>query len=386
MFIKDTEKKKSVGIITTFRQPNWGSVLQAYALQNVIDGMGFEAWLIDYRYPNDYHYNRGIKKPRSWMRNLPGKLLETILVTFRKKSKHKMVFLNRFIKQNIRVTSRYESYHELHENPPQFDAYIAGSDQIWNPCTMMGDMNYFLDFAPNKALKLSYASSFSGVKIPDVFKQEYINNLNRFSAISVREDNGAKAIKEIIGRDVKVVLDPTLLLDSEHWMGIAEKARKVSLPDQFILCYMLGYTYRPDNVMAKVLQQLQKQYQMPVIALNALPNDFKGETFSLPTTYGVGIEEFLYLMSRASIVASSSFHGTAFALNFGKPLVAIADHRVDSDDRLSSLMGRLKLNEQLILSIDDVKHLNPYYELSREQEMLKSLREKSMRFLQKSLS
>ena len=133
------------------------------------------------------------------MRNLPGKLLETIQVTFRKKSKHKMVFLNRFIKQNIRVTSRYESYHELHENPPQFDAYIAGSDQIWNPCTMMGDMSYFLDFAPNEALKLSYASSFSGVKIPDVFKQEYINNLNRFSAISVREDNGAKAIKEITG-------------------------------------------------------------------------------------------------------------------------------------------------------------------------------------------
>lgn len=370
---------KTIGIITTFRQPNWGSVLQAYALQKVLDDMGYEAWLIDYRYPNDFHYARGIRKPRSWWRNLPGNIKNRMEVVLGRAPENKMILLNRFIRQEMRVTRWYESYDDLHQNPPQFDIYIAGSDQIWNPKTMLCDMSYLLDFAPETAKKFSYASSFSGVSIPESYKPDYQKHMNRLSAISVREHNGAKVVNELLGRDAEVVLDPTLLLDRNHWMQIAERATVPQLPEKFILCYMLGYTYRPDKAMCGVLHQLQKQYEMPVVALNALPSDFHGEVFSLPRNYGIGAEEFLYLISRATIVASSSFHGTAFALNFGKPMVAVADIRQENDDRLTSLLRRLNLT-CLIQTTEDNTPI-PFYDFEMVQTRLCELRAKSMTFL-----
>ena len=371
-----------VGIITTFRQPNWGSVLQAYALQKVIDDMGHEAWLIDYQYPNEFHYSQGVcERNRSWLRNLPGEIRSRLKIRLGQMPERKMVLLERFIKNNMRLTQRYMSYEDLHQSPPVFDVYIAGSDQIWNPQTMVGDMSYLLDFAPDKALKFSYASSFSRVYIPKRYENDYRNNLNRLNDISVREDNGAKAVRELTGMEATVVLDPTLLLDKDHWRRFADKARTVQLPDKFILCYMLGYTYNPDETMSSVLCQLQRQYGIPVVALNALPSSFNGDIFRLPKNYGVGIEEFLFLMNRATIIATSSFHGTAFAINLGKPFIAVADGKADDDGRISSFLDKMRLQRQIVKSTDVISELCPHYNEKESKEQLKNLRDKSFLFL-----
>lgn len=374
-----------VGIITTFHQPNWGSVLQAYALQKVIDDMGHEAWLIDYMYPNEFHYSSGIPRNRSRLRNLPGDIFNRIKIAFGQMPERKMVLLERFIKDNMRLTQRYMSYEDLHQSPPVFDVYIAGSDQIWNPQTMMGDMSYLLDFAPESSLKFSYASSFSGVNVPEKYKTDYQNNLNRLSEISVREDNGAKAVRELTGREATVVLDPTLLLDKEHWLRFADKARTVQLPDKFILCYMLGYTYNPDETMSSVLCQLQRQYGIPVVALNTLPSSFNGDIFRLPKNYGVGIEEFLFLLNRATIIATSSFHGTAFAINLGKPFIAVADGKADDDGRISSFLDKMWLQRQIVKSTDVISELCPYYNEEESKKQLNSLRDMSYNYLVESL-
>lgn len=375
-----------VGIITTFRQPNWGSVLQAYALEKVIEQMNYDVEVIDYKYPNEFHWKRGIK----WGKNpdtLKAKLHKIkvyFLCMLKLRSKPMMELLNSFIKKNMKLSRQIDSYESLHENPPIYDIYVSGSDQIWNPNTMFGDMSYMFDFVPNGNKKISYASSFSCLSIPNSLKDIYKINLSTYSALSVRENNGRNIIRQLIGRDAKVVLDPTLLLSKEHWEKLAEKAKKTDLPKSYILCYMLAYTFSADKPMGKLLEMVQRKYNMPVIALKTMPQSFHGDIFQLPVSYSKGIEEFLYLINNASIVVSSSFHGTAFSLNLGKPLIAMG--AMNEDDRVLSLLKNLGMKNQFVYAEKlQESSINPFYDVENAQKKMKELRLDSLSFLRNSL-
>lgn len=377
---------KKVGIITTFRQSNWGSVLQAYALQKIIDNLGHNSELIDYIYPNDFHWNRGKKwgRPESKTINYYYKKLKTYIscaLGFR--SYPMMTLLNRFISNEMKVSKTYHNYTELHSADISYDTYVTGSDQVWNPNTMLGDMSYMFDFTPKGSHKISYASSFSCLTIPDKYKEDYIKYLKDYSAISVRENNGKKVIYELLNRDAIVVLDPTLLLTKSEWATLAYKAQRVKLPSKYILCYMLSYTFDVDKPMGQLLEAVQTKYKMPVIALNCMPKSFIGNEYHLPKRYGKGIYEFLYLIENASIVVSSSFHGAAFSLNFGRPLVALAAN--NEDDRLASLLDNLGLSNLLILDDSDYTNIDPFYDVFQEQQQLQALRDASQMYLSNNI-
>lgn len=241
------------------------------------------------------------------------------------------------------------------------------------------------DFVPENSRKISYASSFSCLHIPDEMKARYRYYLKQYSAISVRENNGIGIIRELLDRKAEVVLDPTLLIDHFEWRKLSVKACKIKLPKKYILCYMLAYSFSADEPMNILLTRVQSKYNMPVIMLKNAPENFKGEEFLLPHNYNLGIPEFLYLIQNASIVVSSSFHGTAFSLNFAKPLIALA--KENEDDRVASLIGNLGLYDNLFMTSEvETKELNPYYDIPKEQEKLNDLRMFSMDFLIKSLS
>lgn len=375
-----------VGIITTFRQPNWGSVLQAYALEKVIEQMNYDVEVIDYKYPNEFHWQRGKKwgKSPKTLKEKLHKIKLYFLCMLKLRSKPMMELLNSFIKKNMKLSRQIDSYESLHENPPVYDIYVSGSDQIWNPNTMLGDMSYMFDFVPKGKKKISYASSFSCASIPDNFKDIYKNNLSTYEALSVRENNGRNIIHQMLGRDAKVVLDPTLLLPKEHWEKFVEKAKKTELPKAYILCYMLAYTFSVDEPMGELLEMVQRKYKMPVIALKTMPQSFHGDIFKLPVSYGIGVEEFLYLINNASIVVSSSFHGTAFSLNLGKPLVAMG--AMNEDDRVLSLLKNLGMENQFVYA-DKLQNssINPFYDVEDEQNKMEELRADSLLFLRNSL-
>ena len=375
---------KTVGILTTFRQPNWGSVLQAYALQQIIDSFGHKSYIIDYIYPNEYHFARGKKKIKQTFRNRLGKIKRSVLSKLSLRPHDMMHFLNKFIKYEMRVTKKFATHRALHNNPPKFDIYVSGSDQIWNPNTMMGDMSYMFDFVVDKPC-FAYSSSFSCSEIHENMIDDYRKNLSRFKFISVRENNGVGIIKKLLNKEVKVVLDPTLLISKETWLGFTKKAKIGPLPPKYILCYMLAYTYNPNESMALLLEKIQNEYNMPVIFLKSRPSSFKGNIFERSSFERNGIEEFLSLINKASIVISSSFHGVAFSLNFGKPLIALTAK--NSDDRIYSLMNNVGLLNNLVYT-DEVceTNLNPYYNVNKEQSVLQTLRNNSLIFLQNSLS
>lgn len=381
---------KTLGILTTFRQPNFGSVLQAYALQCVVERLGYDTKIIDYKYPNEYHWKQGHRwgNPHLSLRWRLGIIKRRILVALGLKRKNKMEMMNEFISEYFHCTNYISSRDKLKNNPPLFDIYMSGSDQIWNPNTMYGDMSYMFDFAPKTAKRVAYSSSFSCDSIPSKYRDDYVKWLSLFSSIGVRESNGVKIAKDLVpSKRVSLVLDPTLLLNKEDWHRLALKSKKVELPQKYILFYMLAYTYSPEKKMGEILQFVYEKYNMPVVSLSPRPSAFKGDFIRIEDDFEIGNHEFIMLFEKAEMVVTSSFHGTAFSLNLGKPLLALENGKSHSDDRISSLLCEVGLKSQLVttdMNLND--DLTPYYNVEKEQKNLQILRDKSVTFIKGSLN
>lgn len=381
---------KTVGILTTFRQPNFGSVLQAYALQYIVERMGFNVKIIDYKYPNEYHWQQGhrLGNPHISLRRRLGIIKRRIIVMLGLRRRNKMEMMNEFISDYLHCTNRIISRDNLNRNPPLFDIYLSGSDQIWNPNTMYGDMSYLFDFAPATSKRVAYSSSFSCDEIPIKYKEDYIKWLSLFTSIGVRESNGVKLANELVpSKKACLVLDPTLLLNKDEWHRLALKSQKVMLPQKYILFYMLAYTYSPEKKMGEILQIVYEKYNMPVVSLSPRPSTFQGEFIRIEDKFEIGNHEFIMLFEKAEMVVTSSFHGTAFSLNLGKPLLALENGKSHSDDRISSILSEVGLISQLVTTDMDLnERISPYYDVEEEQHKLQILRDKSMVFISESLN
>ena len=373
---------KKIGIMTVHRLPNWGSALQGYALQKVVESLGYACECINYLYPNPWHEERG-----SWKRS-PQSLKNIILrkLGFRAPSLQQLV--DEFVDSEIKESRAYNTFDDIHNDSPVYDIYMSGSDQIWNWKTMCADPTYLLDFAPKDKPKIAYSSSFSVNYIPEDLWKMYSKCLSEYKAISVRESNGSRLIKELIGREVPVVLDPTLLLNNKQWEKLASKARwKQKMPNKYILSYMLNYTFNPKPTMTALLNHLQQRYQCPVIMLGRPNEMFNGDIFQMSKSQGIGVYEFLWLVSHASVVVSSSFHGSAFAVNMGIPLLALVEKEDQEDDRIASFLSSVGLSENLVTIDTDFGKLDKdgSYNVDSAQNILSVLRTKSVAFLSKQL-
>ena len=370
---------KSIGIITIHKINNYGSVLQAYALQKVCEDLGYKVEIIDYDFPNNFHRNNKYANISDAQPNEP-KLI-------------KALFANSLIKQHKGISSfvkRYQNlsdkkYHQVEDftaNPPSYDVYITGSDQLWSPRHCNGDPAFMLYFAPDNALKISYAASIGSNAIPEELKKAYIELLSRYKHISVRENTGADVIRSLIGRDATVVLDPTLLLNREEWNKIATPKRLVK--KKYILCYFLNYTFNAFPYVDELARDMQKQTEYEIVRVARPPHKLS----FINTTYQIGAspEEFLALVRDAEIVLTTSFHGTAFAVNYGKPVFTVVQDRNASDSRQVSLMHNLGLDKQ-VLSIKDKFPMasETHYDVDNEQMVLNKLRLDSKRYLEKAL-
>lgn len=374
---------EKVGIITVHRLPNWGSAMQGYALQRVVMELGYDCECIDYIYPNEWHIKRG-----SWIPSKDG-LKNKILRFLGLRPPRLDSLIDDFIKKELKTSQRYSTYEELHTNPPIYDIYISGSDQIWNWKTMCADPSYMLDFAPSNKKLIAYSTSFSVDSIPKEYENLYRKNLSRYAAISVREKNGSSLIKQLLGKDVPVVLDPTLLLDKTAWSKLTNKANwKKTLPSKFILCYLLDYTYNPRPAMASLLTNLQKEHNYPVVILGRDLNEFTGNVWNMKRSQGIGVYEFLWLIKNATIVITSSFHGTAFSVNMGTPFISMVEKREQSDDRIISFLKSVSLENHVVTVNDDFINLFEManFDYIATTKILNEKRQDSLCFLKNALT
>lgn len=370
---------KSIGIITIHKINNYGSVLQAYALQKVCEDLGYKVEIIDYDFPNNFHRNNKYANISDAQPNEPKLIKALFAKSLIKQHKGISSFVKRY--QNL-SDKKYHQVEDFTANPPSYDVYITGSDQLWSPRHCNGDPAFMLYFAPDNALKISYAASIGSNAIPEELKKAYIELLSRFKHISVRENTGAGVIRSLIGRDATVVLDPTLLLNREEWNKIATPKRLVK--KKYILCYFLNYTFNAFPYVDELARDMQKQTEYEIVRVARPPHKLS----FINTTYQIGAspEEFLALVRDAEIVLTTSFHGTAFAVNYGKPVFTVVQDRNASDSRQVSLMHNLGLDKQ-VLSIKDKFPMasETHYDVDNEQMVLNKLRLDSKRYLEKAL-
>lgn len=373
--------KKKVGIITMHKVINYGSALQAYALQQKIENLGYESFLIDYVYPNEYHQTKRVTK-LSISRVLKGICGRLLFFLFYKKKRQLQLFYQ-FWKEHFRLTETYRNKTEIFDNPPDFDIYVTGSDQVWNPIHMKGDPTFFCDFIKNGNKRISYAASFSSENIDENYETKYKELLNKYTSISVRENKGIDVVKNLTSKKAVCVCDPTLLLTKNEY-GELSIHSSITINGPYILAYILNYNFNPYPTIQEVIDKISNETKLPVIyllcnTLNAVPKT------NSRIISAAGPNEFLWLFQHASYIVTSSFHGVAFSLVFEKTFYAVTEN-THKDSRIKSLLEETGTVDRLVYTgsnMSTIKMNELDYDCIRPK--IENYRFKSIEFLKESL-
>lgn len=343
-----------IGLLTFTDGTNLGQRLQNYALQTTLRDMGLTVRTIEQVYPhNRFKYIvkealDAIKKPSEF-------------ICYKKRSRS----FKQFNKKNIDFYSRKLSFFSDNRwIAEEFDAFIVGSDQIWNPKSPFVGDNFFLKFARPEQ-RYTYAPSFSVEEIPDNMKKVYSERLSGFSSISIREDRGAEIVKALTGREAVVVLDPTLLVTRKQWDNIKEKS-KLRKDKAYILSVFLGSSYPSE------IYELSQKLGIALIEL-------ENSTVINPS-------EFLDLVEHSTLVLTDSYHITIFSIIYHKPFINFERKcSIDMNSRFQTLYNKLGItNRQWSYLKDNFKDLLNIDFLSIDKKIAIE-KKKSLEFLRKTI-
>lgn len=373
------KSKRDIGIITMHRVTNFGSVLQAYALQCAIEKMGYKTEIIDYIYPNNFQESH---KHKRWQTIIKEVIIRIFYIFF--PYNRAAIKFRLFRRRYLKMSSTYKSYYSIHQSPPFYRLYITGSDQVWNAKFTKGDGTFLLDFASSAAKRISYAASFASETIDPIYRPMFAKFLSQYSDISVRETNSAKIVQSLIGSIPPVVVDPTLLLDKKEWQALISKYINQTHND-YILVYHLSYSFNndPDIFVSQLTAHLHNVSKLPVIVIGQL-QALQHKDY---TTYirDAGPIDFIRFMSGAKLIVTTSFHGTAFAINLEKDFYSVIDPQ-NGDDRISSLLASLGLTDRAIPIYSTPQQTYCKIDYTNVTIRLKNIKQRSVDFLSSAIS
>lgn len=380
---------KRIGIITILKVNNYGAELQAYATQAVLNRLGYDTEIIDYLfYKNPGHKVTGLSKPVfkfGWKKRIAEWLypkLEKLKAGKNSECQRKRIErFEQFHRTYTRMSRTYKTVDDLYMNVPDYDIYMVGSDQVWNPGIYSSLEPYLLTFVPEGKKRIAYASSFGVSELPEKYIPFYAERLKRIDAIGVREEQAVQLVKEVSGMTAERVLDPTLLLDAAEWRKIAGK---LDVPERG---YILLYELTPCPYIKELalhLGGLLKGKPIVRICKQAVKEDTEADFMNI---MDAGPAEFLYLFANASMVITNSFHGTAFSINFQRPFYTVLPLRKQNNSRQRNLLGLFGLTDRLLLEGDqfpDNKGLTIDY--TSANNILQNERNKSIRFIERAIN
>ena len=371
--------KKKIGIITFHNSYNCGSMLQAYALQQVIDRMtGRKSEIVDFSNEGQQKLY-GVRQPNDSLKNI---IKNIILAPRLKKIARNYESYERFKKRNFRLSNR-PIHKSVDLSDADYDIVVAGSDQIWNITIADGDDAYFLPWVKN-ARKVAYAPSFGAKNIAEFADDptRYADYLRGFSNLSIRERNGLEWLQNLTGKSAELLLDPTLLLNQDDYAEI--ESHDLKLLPRYIFYYSPGYS-RDIN---KLVHRISQKYKLPVIAFNTKTFYVKGMQFSgfklpeieNPSTY-------LQLIKNAEIIITTSFHGTVFSTIYRKKFWTVKNGGMfGNDDRVKTLMHLLDLEDRMIpIEFDGAFDYLKEKDYDRYERLLEKEQEKAYKYLKKAL-
>ena len=359
-----------IGIMTFLHNGNYGSSLQAYALQRVIRDMGHDCEHIDYQ--------PGIpEKTLNLIRcgNSPRLLLDG-----RKKRKvrgdqagmqGKYEAIRSFYGRRMHLSPVCRSRGDLRKISGRYDLLLAGSDQIWNPFLTGGVAGaYYCSFVKERNRKFAYAPSFGTDKISPRHKKKMESYIKELSAISVREKDSIQYMKEHIGREAVQLIDPVFLVSAAEWKKEAVKID--GIPEKYILLYIM----QRDETVYSYAKKLKEQFHLPIIEISRYGYQPSFVDISL---INIGPQEFLGLFLHATYVVSNSYHGLIFSIVFDKKLCLVPSKRFRS--RINNLLALLDRKEH---TLDEDDLLISFSDPTLRGCILKE-REKSIHYLQENI-
>lgn len=347
-----------IGIMTFLHNDNYGSILQAWALQNAVRSLGYDAEHIDY-----------VPSQTEKMKNLlcSGNSPRLILDGMKKRSASRGLNegFDEFRQTQMILSPICRDQSALAHQALSYDALICGSDQIWSPTWL--NPAYFLNFT--KKPKVAYAPSLGVSTMTDSAKGRKIAALIRgFAAISVREEEGAALLQSLIGKKPAVMPDPVMLLPREKWLELI--GGDIPMGND-ILCFFLA-----DN--PAYWTQVEQIRQKTGLGVRVIPRTESALQSAYPLAKGVTPAQWLRLIAGASMVLTDSFHAAAFSLLLHTPCTILRRYREDDPENRNSRV------DQLLRTLQVADPTHPDFSVVDEQ--LSIQRQRGLDFLQSAIS
>ena len=380
-----------IGVITLFGD-NYGNKLQNLAVQTLLEGFGAEVQTIVVKkcfgVKKPFELREEIKKlnpiyvckvannrfkNKVFYKNQSDGIIKSIIFKRREnvlelQTKRRDKFRG-FTEKHLKIADFTLSVTNVEDyDLDSFDFFIAGSDQVWNPTQPEPSSLYFLSFAPQYK-RIALSPSFGVSKIPQYEKEVFAKRINEIPHLSVREEQGAKIIKELTGREATVLSDPTMCVSKEDWDAIIEKPDFIDGQD-YVLTYFLG---NETNKYRRYIENYAKKNNLKVIDVYDLRK---------PQYYCVDPAEFLYLIKNAKAVFTDSFHGSVFSIIFETPFVVfdrISDGGNSMGSRLQTLLKTFGFQDRKF-PVQNDKLLD--IDFSTTQQTLAIQKKKMTEFLQ----
>lgn len=369
-----------IGLFTLDAQIyNYGGLLQEYALYKTLQSIGCDVEIINYDNSselNTFSFKRSIKflSIEKIIRKLVKKLSLKSNYSNQGISSESKELFDKFRNDFLQISSRYSSM-DLNRMNDFYDAFVCGSDQIWNPAYNIP--SFFLTFVQNKK-KVIYAASIGVSSLSTVEQKRYAELLHNLKHISVREEEAKKILTPLTSEHIQVVLDPTMLLNRDDWMQFIEKNSPYQKP--YIFCYFLGTD--KDKIDAAHRYADRNQLELVVVPQNKHIQNEECEYLN-----AVGPVEFLNLIYYADFVLTDSFHASVFSIIFKKNF-RVFSRNVGSknmDDRIHTLL-KLVDKEAFLIKPNNLKTTYADSDISFNYSQISIQQNESVKWLREALN
>lgn len=362
---------KKIGIITYHKSINYGAQLQAYALRKILQNLGCDSEVIDCN-------NIGDGKIFNWsflsMKCFLGSLRNNLLSLISEKKRRKL--FSEFSRNVIGVSKFHYNKQDLNNIIKEYDFVITGSDQVWHPQICEGNTLFFLDLPIKDEKKIAYAPSFGKEDYTQEEANKYIPFIKKIKYLSVREQAGQKIIQKYLGIKVPIVLDPTMLLDSQEWSELIKENKYSKYLFYFTI---LDEPYGADDMVKKIA----KEKGLKIVRIGSIKDILK---IGFINARANGPLEFLGLVKNADFIVTSSFHGSVFSILFEKQFLCVLNNN-DRNSRMETLLHRLSLDYLLVKDTYKYNFKEDYkaIDYSTVNLVLQKLRQESIDFLKRAI-
>jgi len=351
----------TVMVVTCHHVENFGAIMQACALCRAIGQLGYRAVLMNHA---------GVTTPLP--RKQTGLRSGTFPAVMRRHWRTRR-FKQRFLPLH---ETFYADETRLRSDPPAVDAFVCGSDQIWNLKMQGFNPAYFLTFVPDGTPRLSYAASFGAYQPTDEDRDRLTEALSKFSALSVREARGVDIIGQLIDKPVEHVLDPTLL-DVDLSDCAAPPAKRKP--------YLFSYHVYGNPEYREALRRVAEATGLRIVSFGSTPG------LKLPATdadaLSAGPGQWLGFIRDAELVCTDSFHCSVFSYKFRRPFLSLAPRQ--SPNRVRDFLSRAGLEANYVGPDDTVEgrwQAARSTDFAAVEQSLKPHVERSTAFLERALS